>query len=840
MHSQTTRFASISLAMVLTTASFVALISGVPVAAANEGTASVVQDGDCRELTMYGDATESVSSYYDYRSHETDDVGVYSSYGTRELQRTGESQLFVYNGSERASLVFIHDRLGDGEGGGQINATLTDLPENGEWAVEDDDYPRRNDSFVRDGDASAVEWYWKENRTDGGAFRGVGPDGITVEAEFSDGVRGWTARDADGDHVDLSMDSSATIRTGGCDRASPSASLAASPGSVELGNEATFDASGSAGENIAEYRWDLTGDGAVDRTTAEPSTGYGYDTPGERTVTVTVVDGNGNQDTAETAVDVTDETAPTVAADVPDSGTAGETLTLSASESSDDHRVASVGWTFDGTESVTGEEITRTFDEAGSYSGTVTVSDPSGNTAEESFEISIEAGEDGGDGSDDDTGGDGGGDGSNGGGESGSDDDSDGSGPDGGNGDAGNGNQDDDGESPGGGGAAGSAPVSDTSGPPETTVETVRDGDSTRVTAQNVRAGEAVQFEPVGERRENRSVSVEFVPAESAESLNASVTTEAADGLRADSVPVTVSVSDGPAVEMESVTYSVQVDGESLERPADAALYQRTGNEWHRLNGTAADEPAEPYRFEATTGEFSSVALAVRRPNVSVTAIETGGELRADETNNVTATLRNEGTADATETVSVALDGENVTSRTVSVPANGTETVTVPVSPDETGEATLSVNDESSPVAVVPAETGGVVREATVTDQQVTAGTPVEVTATVSNDRDSALTRTVTFRTDDGPVATESVTVPANGSAEVTATVRFNRTGTYEITAGEAAERTATATVRVEEAESGEEPPNATSESNGMSGFGVGVALIAVCLSGFVAVRRLT
>jgi len=965
MNPQTARVASLSLAVVLTTASFGVLLSGVPVAAANEGTASVVQDGDCREVTMYGDSTESISSYYDYRSHETEDVGLYSSYGTRELQRTSESQIFVYNGSEGTSLVFIHDRLGDERGGGQINATMTGLPADGEWAVEDDDYPRRNDSFVRDGDRSDVEWYWRENRTDGGAFRGLDADGITVEAEFSDEVRGWTARDADGDHVTLSMDSSVTVRTGGCGRTPPSAALTASPDTVEPGEQVTFDASGSdgdditeyrwdltgdgetdrvtesatttraydaagtrtatvdvvdgdgdvatasaevtveeaesppnasvavpdaatlgetvtvdasdsAGDDIIEYRWDLTGDGTVDRTTADPTVEHGYETPGVRTVTVTVVDESGNRDDATGEVEVTDVTAPTVAVDIPDVGTVGEPLTLTANGSSDDHEVAVVDWTLGDGASATGETISHTFDEPGSYSVTVTVTDPNGNSARETVDISVGADEtnetDGGsDGSDDSGSDDSAGSGSDG---AGSDDGSDGSDTESGDGSGAEGGESDDGSDDSAtGGENGEEQTSDEgddngdedqgdadgsadsgngaanrgggggqggqSAPP-TTVDTERNGDGARITVRNARPGEAVQFDPPVGGAADGTVGVELVPDERADSVSTTVTADGADDFRADSVPVAVAVSDAPDLEVREVTYTVRVDRAALDHPDHAALYRHDDGEWRRLNGTETRETTERYYFEATADEFSTVALAVRRPNVSVTDIESDGELHADEANDVTATLRNDDTTAVTEPVNVTLNGSAVASRTVTVPANGTETVSVSVTPDEVGEASVAVNGESTTVPVTPAESSGTVRDLTVNYQRVTVGTSVTVTATVANERNAALTREVTFRTGDGVVATETVTVPSGETSDVTVSLRFDRPGTREITVGDAA-----ATVQVEEAAteettSDEPTENAASESEGMPGFGVGAALLSVCLAVFVARRRLT
>jgi len=191
-------------------------------------TYAVVQNGNCVEVEPYGDEDESVEEFYRYGLH----WGLYSSQGTRDLQEWDESQLLVHDGSEGASLVFIHGEAGSETGGGVASMTLSGVSPESEWAVRDDNYTYNNsDSFVHDGREASVEWVWEENRTDGGAFRGLeaGDYGaVTIEPGFNENARHgsldspltvetWRLRSADGATHTLALDQSVTVRPGPCD-----------------------------------------------------------------------------------------------------------------------------------------------------------------------------------------------------------------------------------------------------------------------------------------------------------------------------------------------------------------------------------------------------------------------------------------------------------------------------------------------------------------------------------------------------------------------------------------------------------------------------------------------
>jgi len=69
------------------------------------------------------------------------------------------------------------------------------------------------------------------------------------------------------------------------------------PGEPDVNEQARFDAGGSTGD-IVEYRWDFTGDGTTDATTASPSTTHSYGESGTQTAVLEIEDSNGETDQA--------------------------------------------------------------------------------------------------------------------------------------------------------------------------------------------------------------------------------------------------------------------------------------------------------------------------------------------------------------------------------------------------------------------------------------------------------------------------------------------------------------------------------------------------------------
>jgi len=73
---------------------------------------------------------------------------------------------------------------------------LSDLPE-GEWAVRDDTYQNgsQDDDWAIGGSSTAVDWKWRDDRSDGGAPRPPSnmdaEDGITVDPAFNEDADHW-------------------------------------------------------------------------------------------------------------------------------------------------------------------------------------------------------------------------------------------------------------------------------------------------------------------------------------------------------------------------------------------------------------------------------------------------------------------------------------------------------------------------------------------------------------------------------------------------------------------------------------------------------------------------
>lgn len=209
---------------------------------------SVAQGGNCTTVQPLGTGLDSVETFYAYKDHDSK----YSSLGTLDIQRNQVSQLFLYHGTEGTSLVMLHDKFsvtGDAPGAGAATFNVTGLPDGAieddgdywaprRWAVEDDYYRTRDDTWTHDADGewSNVTWVWGSHRTDGGAFRGLESDAwsrIHIDPAFNeesagypfaewDGepsdnhVEGWILRTGTGGTRTLDMGGNVTVQKGAC------------------------------------------------------------------------------------------------------------------------------------------------------------------------------------------------------------------------------------------------------------------------------------------------------------------------------------------------------------------------------------------------------------------------------------------------------------------------------------------------------------------------------------------------------------------------------------------------------------------------------------------------
>lgn len=159
------------------------------------------------------------------------------------------------------------------------------------------------------------------------------------------------------------------------------------PLTVKFGAQA-FDPDGP--ENEMTYLWDFGDEGAA-QFGSSPS--HTYRTPGTYTATVTATDAQGAFDTAEMTIVVDGPPAnqpPTVqiAAD-PRSGTAPLPVHFTSAARDPEGKQLLMVWDFgDGTKAG-GPDIRHTYRSPGTYTATLTVTDPGGKTASASLKITV-------------------------------------------------------------------------------------------------------------------------------------------------------------------------------------------------------------------------------------------------------------------------------------------------------------------------------------------------------------------------------------------------------------------------------------------------------------------
>jgi PKD repeat protein len=172
---------------------------------------------------------------------------------------------------------------------------------------------------------------------------------------------------------------------------SPVAQLVVTPSSIEVGQTATLNATGSSDPDgsIVSYEWDYDGDGTYDATTGTPSSPHVYDTIGSYTPKVRVTDDDGAVDVKAASLNVHNPPVVTF--------TASPTLTApgvnvsfngSGSSSSDPGGITEYAWDFNGDGTFVSSGITPTathaYSSKGHYAAVLRITDavnPAGVTA---------------------------------------------------------------------------------------------------------------------------------------------------------------------------------------------------------------------------------------------------------------------------------------------------------------------------------------------------------------------------------------------------------------------------------------------------------------------------
>ena len=294
---------------------------------------AIVQGDDCFTVEAFGNGSESVEEFYDYRTPETEPSSPqYGSFGTTHLQADDTSVLFLYEGSEGTSLVVVHDQVDGDSPGGAVTMQIDGLPEDGEWVVEDDNYSVSDgpyDEFEHGETSSRITWTYTDNRSDGAAFRGLeGEFDVTIDPAFNDDadfrvydgeITDWEAlspTDDGHERTSLDMSQPVEIRPGPCTSVTATAVDVTADEPVTAGDDVEIEATvENDGATAGTFDVPITVDGEVvdeREVTLEPgetttvSTSVTLESDGAHTIEVasatteigadSTEDGNGNAD----------------------------------------------------------------------------------------------------------------------------------------------------------------------------------------------------------------------------------------------------------------------------------------------------------------------------------------------------------------------------------------------------------------------------------------------------------------------------------------------------------------------------------------------------------------
>jgi large repetitive protein len=154
------------------------------------------------------------------------------------------------------------------------------------------------------------------------------------------------------------------------------------PDQAETGQTVTFNAAQTKSSSaIVRYEWDF-GDGT---TASDPSVDHVYQAAGTYNVSLTVTDQQNLHGTTQKSIVVTDPQVtpsqpPTAMISPPPAAEAGQPVTFDGNGSQPgDHPLAGYAWDFgDGSPAASGATVQHTYNQAGAYNVTLTVTDDQG------------------------------------------------------------------------------------------------------------------------------------------------------------------------------------------------------------------------------------------------------------------------------------------------------------------------------------------------------------------------------------------------------------------------------------------------------------------------------
>ncbi len=166
---------------------------------------------------------------------------------------------------------------------------------------------------------------------------------------------------------------------------------------VKLTWDAPSDDGGSSITGYNIYRGTSSGDLSSYETVGESTTTYtDTEVTNEQTyyyqvsAVNTAGEGDRSGEVSATPTSDADTTPPTADAGEDKTVNVGEEITLDASGSSDNNGIDNYNWDLDNGDTRTGEQVTYTYDETGTYDVELTVTDEAGNTDTDTITITVE------------------------------------------------------------------------------------------------------------------------------------------------------------------------------------------------------------------------------------------------------------------------------------------------------------------------------------------------------------------------------------------------------------------------------------------------------------------
>ena len=215
-------------------------------------------------------------------------------------------------------------------------------------------------------------------------------DILTTTWDFGDGSPNGTGTTVTHSYADngsytvtttVEDDDGGTIATSGSvtiDNVSPSLTQTSIPSSGDEGETLNFEATATdPGNDTITTSWDF-GDGSP--TVQGTPTDHSWADEGSYTLVLTVSDEDGGSEELQSTITISN-LAPSIGTFAVPSGVEGEVLNFAASATDPGSDTLSFLWNFgDGSPSVTAAQTTHVFDDEGSYTVSLTVSDGDGGT----------------------------------------------------------------------------------------------------------------------------------------------------------------------------------------------------------------------------------------------------------------------------------------------------------------------------------------------------------------------------------------------------------------------------------------------------------------------------